>query len=164
MTAPAPTALKRLRGTYRPDRAHSEPQPASTRPQCPRWLTGDARRAWRRLAPVLHRSGLLTQADRNALARYCQLWSRYLSAEQHLQEHGSIHKLPSGYVAQSPYVSISAKLAALLSRLESDFGMSPSARTRIDVAPPREPLNELEQLIGRGRANRGIAGKIEPPA
>ena len=160
MTAPAPTALKRLRGTYRPDRAHSEPQPASTRPQCPRWLTGDARRAWRRLAPVLHRSGLLTQADRNALARYCQLWSRYLSAEQHLQEHGSIHKLPSGYVAQSPYVAIAKQLSVLLAQLESSFGMSPASRSRISVAPPKEEPDELERLIGRGRAN-GTAGKIE---
>ena len=160
MSRPVPTAMKKLRGTLRPCRARHEPQPVSRRPRCPRWLSGDARKAWQRLAPLLYRAGLLTAVDGFALARYVTLWGRWRAAEQHLQEHGSIHKLPSGYVAQSPYVSIAKQLSVLLTRLESDFGMTPASRSRISVDPPKEEPDELERLIGRGRAN-GTAGKIE---
>ena len=162
MTAPTPTRIKALRGTLRPDRLKREAQPKATRPQCPRWLSGDARRAWRRLAPVLRHAGLLTQADQNALARYCRLWQRWCQAEAHIETHGHIVKSQSGVAVTNPSVAVAVKLSAELRQLETAFGLTPSARTRIDVPPPREPLNELEQLIGRGRANRATAGRIEP--
>ena len=152
---PKPTRLKELHGTYRRDRApKNEAQPEARRPTCPRWLSGDARKAWRRLAPRLYAAGLLTQVDQNALSRYCQLWARWRASEAHILEHGAVCKMPSGYSAQNPHVGISTKLAALLSRLESDFGMSPSARTKISVAPALEQPTELDQLIERSRRSR----------
>ena len=148
MTRPVPNALKRLHNTLRPDRSPTnEPQPPRTRPPCPAWLSPRAKSAWKRLAGTLHRSGLLTAVDRDALARYCTMLARWREAEEHLMAHGSIVKSPSGIPTLNPSFGIVARLAPLLSKLEGDFGMNPSARSKISAPPTatveRDPLQAI---------------------
>jgi len=81
---------------------------------------------------------VLTRIDGNALARYCQLWARWKKAELFAQKHGEVYPLKdeSGRtkcLMPFPQVAIANKLAAQLTRLEQEFGMTPSARTRISV-------------------------------
>jgi P27 family predicted phage terminase small subunit len=45
-------------------------------------LEADAAAEWARVAPMLHRLGLLTKIDGQALATYCQTWGRWREAEQ----------------------------------------------------------------------------------
>jgi phage terminase small subunit len=52
-----------------------------------------------------------------------------------------------------PAVSIAAKLAQHLTRLEQEFGMPPSARTRIQVTQP-DPASELRDFIRRGQTDK----------
>ena len=162
--APTPSSVKRRRGTFRRDRApKNEPHPGRGRPRCPQWLSAEAKRAWRQIVPELENMRVLTRADRNALARYVQLWSRWREAEQHIQDHGAVVKSPAGYPIQNPHVSIAAKLAGLLSRLESEFGLTPSARTRIEAMPePAATDDALQELIdGNPRGRRGaVIGSI----
>src|ERR1700749_1466108 len=71
---PAPTALKIVHGE-KPSRINTnEPKPAQTdrAPSCPSWLSPGARRVWPRLAPDLHRKGLLTEWDREPFAVFCE--------------------------------------------------------------------------------------------
>ena len=75
--APTPTAVLRLRGTYRKHRSRREPTPDSTAPECPDWLDDQAKEAWAQVLPQLERMGVMTGIDGNALARYCQFWSRW---------------------------------------------------------------------------------------
>ena len=69
---PKPTALKLIEGNpgKRPINGH-EPKPPASKPTCPSHLSPTAKAEWKRLAEALHRIGLLTQADRTALAAYC---------------------------------------------------------------------------------------------
>ncbi len=81
---------------------------------------------------------VLARIDGNALARYCQLWARWKKAELFVQKHGDTYPLKdeSGRIKclmPFPQVAIAHKLAAQLTRLEQEFGMTPSARTRISV-------------------------------
>lgn len=102
-------------------------------PRCPPHLDEVARKEWRRLARPLHDLGLLTVADRSAFAAYCQAYSRWAEAEERLQETPKLIKTPSGYVQQSPWISIANKQMELMGRYMSELGLTPTARGRLDV-------------------------------
>lgn len=115
-------------------------------PRCPPHLSAIARKEWRRLATPLHEAGLLTLADRTALAAYCQCYSRWVEAEQRLAETPVLLKTPSGYAQQSPWLSIANKQLELMGRYMSELGLSPVARTRLDFAPgdASAPVTQIE--------------------
>ena len=137
---PVPTRELWLRGSWRAGQRAGEPVPAELgagAPACPRWLDREARRAWRYLVPILHAQQLLTKLDRPVLVRYCRLWSRWLTCEQHLQKYGDTYprKDPAtGKVAgfrEWPQVDIASSLARQLGALERELGFSPLARRRM---------------------------------
>lgn len=116
-------------------------------PRCPAHLSDVARREWRRLAPVLHEAGILTVADRAALAAYCQSYGRWVEAEEQLQKTPSLLKAPSGYVQQSPWLSVANKQLELMGRYMSELGLTPSARTRLgqnDAGIAHDPITKIE--------------------
>ncbi len=135
---PTPTRVLRMRGSWRGNRNPREPAPQGTAPRRPKWLDPDAAAAWTNLAPLLAGMGLLASADANALARYCTLWARWRKAEEFLRQHGETHLVKGGDggvrgLAPYPQVRIAAMLAEQLLRLEQHFGMTPSARSRIET-------------------------------
>lgn len=77
--APTPTAVKKLRQTFRPDRApQNEAIPNLARGdqlKAPDWLGQGAREKWEELALRLHSLGLLTEIDLDTFALYCTTWS-----------------------------------------------------------------------------------------
>jgi P27 family predicted phage terminase small subunit len=110
------------------------------------------------LIPLLDQMRVLTQIDGNALARYCQLWSRWKRAEAFIQKHGDTYPLKDEKgrircLQQFPQVSIANKLAQQLTRLEQEFGLTPSARTRIHVKP-----EEQERVCGPDDKRRLLKG------
>ncbi len=129
MTAPTPSTLKVLRNTYRKDRANpAEPRP-TVGAKAPPWLSrdGPARQAWRRLSRVLTATRVLTVADAEALALGCVALADYLTARAD----------PIGWRRAD---AAWKRYAAVL----RDFGMTPSARTRVASVPvvDRSPLAE----------------------
>ena len=163
--APTPTTLKLLRGNpgKRPvnDR---EPKPPRTRPRRPKWLEGDGRKAWEDLVPLLDGMGVLTLVDRRALARYCKLWARWVTLSKLIDEHGEVYPVrdkegKTVAFRMLPQVKIVESLSAELRQLEREFGLTPSARSRIVVERDAvEGFDPLEELIARGRERRNSAG------
>ena len=93
---------------------------------------------------MLESMRVLTKIDSNALARYCRTWSRWRKCEAFIEKNGVSYPLrdPDGkirYLQTWPEVSICNKLAQQLTRLEQEFGLTPSARSRIQVSNP-EPV------------------------
>lgn len=138
--APTPTPLLRLRGStlVTQKREQREVKGPQGKPSCPNWIDDEAKDAWKQIVPLLEQMEVLTRIDRNALSRYCQLWARWKKAEQFIQKHGDTYQLKddSGKtkcLMQFPQVSIAHKLAAQLTKLEAEFGMTPSARSRIQL-------------------------------
>lgn len=133
--APKPTALKVLQGN--PGKRalpKGEPRPAAGKvPAAPRWLGEEARREWRRVARTLHGAGLLTEADHDALALYCETFASWRRAEGFVRKNGEVIRTAAGNVIQNPYLSIAnrAKKDALV--LLREFGMTPAARSRISI-------------------------------
>lgn len=133
-------------------------------PRCPAHLSDVARREWRRLAPVLHSAGILTVADRAALAAYCQSYARWVEAEEQLQKTPSLLKAPSGYVQQSPWLSVANKQLELMGRYMGELGLTPSARRRLSgtaVGDQQEPLKikvvwQDEQGVNRDEMGNAV--------
>lgn len=50
-----------------------------------------------------------------------------------MSKHGTIFKTPSGYIQQVPQVSIAQTYLKVMKDFCSEFGLTPAARTRIQV-------------------------------
>lgn len=144
---PTPNALKLLNGNpgKRPLNAN-EPKPAPIAPKCPGHLDAAARREWKRIGPELESLGLLTRIDMAALAAYCQSYSRWIEAEKMIRKHGMLIKSPNGYPQVSPFLTVVNKSIDQMRAFLTEFGMTPAARSRIDVKPV-EDKDDMESLL-----------------
>ncbi len=153
---PQPTALKLLRGNPGKRKLSTdEPTPAVTpSPRAPSWLDREAKKEWRRLAPVLGNLGVLTETDADALAAYCVSWATWKSATQKIREFGMVIKHPTAgkLPVVSPYVKIANHAQTQMRGLLLEFGMTPSSRARIHVTPPETVANPLDRFTKKARA------------
>ncbi len=143
---PKSTAIRRLTGNpgkrgYNP----AEPVPPEGLPDCPPHLSELARAEWERIAQVLYDMGVLTMVDRAALAAYCQAYGRWAEAEEKLKETPVMLKTPSGYVQQSPWLSVANKQMELMGRYMAELGITPASRSRIAV--PGGPEDQPEPVV-----------------
>ena len=140
---PKPTVTKLLTGTFRKGRQNTrEPKPEPGIPSCPDGLDAAAKLEWARITPELHRLGLLTLVDRAALAGYCVLWSRWQAAEAVIQRDGLTFETPNGFLQKRPEVTIARESLALMRNFASEFGLSPSSRSRVQAGPPARTEEE----------------------
>lgn len=139
--APKPTAWRRAEGN-RGKRAwnHDEPIPPEGIPDCPPHLNEAGREEWYRLVDALVEMRVVTIVDRAALAAYCQAYGRWVEAEEKLKETPVLIRTPSGYVQQSPWLTISNRQMELMGRYMAELGLTPASRSRI-VALRNGPMN-----------------------
>jgi P27 family predicted phage terminase small subunit len=148
---PTPTALKLLKGTRRDRLPSSEPRPRPARPKCPGHLDHTARAEWRRLLPILERMRVLTEADGAALAIYCAAFSRCRLAEREIGNYGLLVLQENGILKRNPAEVIVAECEATMARVLVEFGLTPSARTRVKVAEADGPRDALTEFLQRRR-------------
>ena len=128
---PKPSALKLLQGL--PGRRKPSPnEPAPTRlseTTPPDWLDDEAKSEWHRIAPILERTGVLTESDTAALTAYCEAWATWKSATQQIRKWGMVLKGKDGEIPKvSPYVKIAHNALLHMRALLVEFGMTPSSR------------------------------------
>lgn len=147
---PTPTAIKELEGNpgKRPLN-ENEPRPTKKAPACPKWLEPEAKKEWRRLAKQMETIGILTEVDMAAFASYCQAYARWKEAEEFLTQHGTIVKTPSGYWQMVPQVSIAQTYNKIMTKIATEFGLTPSSRSRIITGEgERDAGDPMEDLLG----------------
>ena len=140
---PKPTALKIISGN-----AGKRPLPTneafvpSSEPAPPPFLSDDAKVEWGRLVSTLFSAGLISEIDRAVFAAYCQSYVRWAQAERELDklaEKGVLNsilmKTTNGNAIQHVLLWVANKAHADMVRYASEFGMTPSARTRVDAKP-----------------------------
>lgn len=147
---PTPTAIKVLEGNPGKRALNkNEPKPEKKAPRCPAWLEDEAKKEWKRMSKTLEQMGLLTDMDMVAFAGYCQAYARWKEAEDFLTQHGSIVRTPNGYLQQVPQVTIAQTNLRTVLRFCEQFGLTPSARSRISGdGAPSDPEDDMEQLLG----------------
>ena len=146
-----PTALKELAGNPGKRALNkSEPKPRQKKPSCPKHLTGEARREWNRMSKQLFDLGLLTEVDRAALAAYCATWARWIEAEEEMSKPGfkMISMTDSGYPIASPWLNIANAAMKQMLRFLTEFGMTPSSRSRVTVTTEQE-ADPYEEFLRR---------------
>ena len=137
---PKPTHLKLVAGN--PGRYplnEAEPKFALSIPTPPPELSDDAKMEWGRVSERLYRAGILTEVDRGALAAYCQAYGRWIQAERAIARLAEADKATGGLLInttngnaiQNPLVGVANKAASDMVRFAAEFGMTPSARSRI---------------------------------
>ena len=139
---------------------------AMVRPSCPAWLDPEAKKVWRYLMPLLEEMKVITKVDRPALTRYCQLWARWIKNEQFLQKFGETYPLKDGNgqlrcFVPFPQVATASKLSQQLLRLEQEFGLTPSARSSLDIR--QCGIRGVERSVAGDRFDAFVArGGIRP--
>jgi P27 family predicted phage terminase small subunit len=145
---PKPTKIKLLQGTQRSDRINrQEPDPKSEIPACPKHILGESRREWKRITKELGAIGILTRVDRAAIAAYCDAYGRWTEAACKLSEEGLLVKAPSGYPILNPYLSIINSALDQMRKFLTEFGMTPSSRTKINVAKKNEDKDDAARFF-----------------
>lgn len=138
-----PTARKKLEGTYRKDRAvKAELTLPPGIPQAPTWLDAEARAEWDRVTPTLHETGVLSKLDGGRLADYCAAHSLAIVATKIYQAEGTVVDSPQGQKPH-PAVTIAGAARSQAQRLASEFGLTPSGRSRVSV-PPKPGESEAD--------------------
>jgi len=151
---PKPTHLKLLAGTpgRRPlPEAEPQPDPVDEKAQPPKWLSGEARAVWAVEFPRLVRNAMISDIDLNAFARYCQSMGRYLTAESYVAKQGEVLLSPTGFPIQNPYLAISNKAQEQMHKAETEFGMTPSSRSRVAPIGAKKKANRFLDLIDGGK-------------
>ncbi|HWA99392.1 MAG TPA: phage terminase small subunit P27 family, partial [Pirellulales bacterium] len=74
--------------------------------------------------------GLLTRIDRGTLAAYCVVYGRWTEAETKIKVDGLVVKV-NGQIIPNPYLSVANAALKQMREFASEFGMTPSARTRV---------------------------------
>jgi len=149
---PKPNVLKVLEGNpgKRPINDREPAAPAGI-PDCPDYLDDVARDEWQRTGEVLRDMGLLSLADRTALAAYCTAYSRWVQAEAAVKKYGTIVKSPDkGFPMKSPYLTIADQAMESMRKFMVEFGLTPSSRSRIKVPDAGQAGDEFDLFMEAG--------------
>ena len=145
---PTPTAIKLARGSWRGDAEDKKgPKAKAGKPRMPAWLDPRAKAAWKAIVPELEQLGVLATCDAHALSLLCEAFSEWKQAKIMLAKTPHVKAIhnPDGslkYLQTNPYVSISRKAGEELLRLLREFGLTPAARTRIEIKANSDQSSE----------------------
>jgi P27 family predicted phage terminase small subunit len=129
-----------------------EPTAPPSATDAPEWLDGKALEKWNETAPRLIQAGLLTALDREMWIRYCVTWELWWTNKELVRQRGDLYKTKSGHIQQSPAYTQMRALSHDLARMEQQFGMTPAARSQINLHPSTDddPLAAFVKKRGAG--------------
>ena len=136
---PKPSHILEMAGAYNlnPNRRKpNEPKAPPAPPRCPQHLDRIAKAEWKKTCTILKDLGILSSADRASLELYCQTYSQWRAAVSQVAKSGAVQKIKtkSGTIPKrNPFDIIRERCAIICTRLLVEFGLTPSARTRIEV-------------------------------
>lgn len=148
---PKPTAKKKLEGNPGKRKLNEqEPQPVVMIPDPPDHFEGVALDEWTRITLELQTLRLVSNIDRASLVAYCQAWADYVKACDTVEEEGEVITSEKGGLYQNPWVSIKNSAMDRMVRISSEFGMTPSSRSRLKVETPTED-DEIKKMLMSGK-------------
>ena len=140
-----PTNLKILRGN--PGKRalpKDEPQPQAVCPDPPDILSKEGKKHWKIISKQLFDANVMTVLDTDALMLYCESYARWLESGKALQKEGLLitqasHDGSTTYLKQNPWLMIQQKSFDQMKAMLTEFGMTPSSRTRVRTVDKKQP-------------------------
>lgn len=122
----------------------------------PAWLPPRAVEVWKQLVPRLASIGLARTLDEYMLARYCELLVMWMDDTAFLAKNGSKYPIraeakrgkPGRILGFKPWPekSLILRINRELMAIEREFGMSPSARSRITTSAEKSTKGDVGDL------------------
>ena len=145
---PLPTHLKIVKGTARTHRINKkEPKPPPLAPEPPDYLDDRAKAKFTDMAAMLARHGVMTELDVSALSRYVVIWCRWIDAENEIKKRGPVVKTTGGNIIQNPFLPIANKCLLQMAQIESEFGLTPSSRSRVRTTEQPGETDPFEEFL-----------------
>ena len=147
---PIPSHLQVIKGAYDKNpqrRNNAEPKAPKGLPPCPYNLDRLAKNEWKRICGELSLLGVLSQVDRGSLEIYCLSYSKWRKANKQLDKDGLTIVNSAGNLVRHPANAVCDASAAMCYKLLIEFGLTPAARTRVQVEPKKEV-----GIVARSRA------------
>ena len=144
-----PTMLRKLGPRPHKKKNEKEPMPEVGIPNTPAWLDGIAKYAFKELGLELSGLKVLTKADKKALELLCDAYSEYRRARAVIIEKGMTYatttEAGNEMVRTRPEVGISQSAWRRCSDMLKQFGLTPSARSGVEVLSEKEadPMDEF---------------------
>lgn len=151
---PKPTAIKKLQGNAgRRKLNDNEPSfPVSASVPAPAWLDEIGVLTWNWGLELMKAGRTWADVDLQALAKYCDVTSQWHKARAFISEKGQCYPLldSQGEIRcfqQYPQVSIYRNLLNVMQKYETEFGWTPSSRSRLQVPGEEKPADPMEAFL-----------------
>lgn len=146
--APKPTKLRLLHGD-RKDRVNTdEPVPSDGLPQLPPNVSSEVAEVWDYTLRELSVMGIATPADRDALLCFCEAVVVHRQASADIAWNGITVEGLTGGSVRNPAVLIQKDAAAQIRVFAQEFGLTPSARSQIQMGPQKAAQGAGRLLSG----------------
>lgn len=129
--APEPTKLKLIKGARRSRINEGEPVASDALPLCPPGVSREVRQVWDYTVNELIAMKIASSADRDALHAYCEAVVTHRRACALLAGTDVLLKGLHGGPVRNPAVGIQRDAANAIRTFAQEFGLTPSARSRI---------------------------------
>lgn len=152
---PKPAPLKLLQGNPGKREVKASKGGSSNKlPQTPRHLDRVGRYAYKKLVDQLGPSGIIQETDGLALELLADAYQEFRDARAAIKKHGgptyeTITESGSKIHRAYPEVAIGQDAWRRLKGMLTEFGLTPSSRSKINVMDP-EVVDPMEGLLGGG--------------
>lgn len=122
-------------------------------PEPPEYLDEIGVREWDIIVPGLQAANVLSRIDLSLVAMYCNEIATYVDCQRKMREQNSrvmVIKDDNGkikYAQQVPFQKIANEALEKALKLAAEFGLTPSARTRIGTIKESEEHDPVAELL-----------------
>jgi P27 family predicted phage terminase small subunit len=152
---PKPTALKLVTGNPGKRALNKrEPKSAGQFGPPPAHLDSVGKNLWRQLAKTLAGMALESASDRRALELLCSAYEEWRAARRIVVRDGMTYERSTAQgdtiISIRPEVRIAADAMRRLHRMMLEFGLTPSARSRV-TAGEQDAADPMDEFLKAGR-------------
>jgi len=131
--APKPRALRLLDGSHMERLNDKEPIPRTLAARCPEDVAPDVRAIWDYTVAELEHMGTVHACDRDSLVAYCEAVVNHRKSSRLLARSNILVQGALGSLIVNPALRVQRDSAMLIRQFAQEFGLTPSARTRIET-------------------------------
>lgn len=140
-----PTAVHKANGNPSGRPLNEEEPMPSGKPECPDWLSDEARNEWNRLSGELDSLGMLTMIDQGIFAVHCQCWADWRAAWELVQKTGVTTRGYSGGYVTNPAVGVMKTARDGYIKTCVELGLTPSSRS-VMITKKRKDAKDLDSF------------------